>query len=368
MKMTPASTISLFYLFCSIVPPTGSQRECDGYAAVGGDFVVPLNSKQKDPIILQWQHNATPIFSRKGGHVVLGKSDDVDQSGSLRLKNVTASQAGSYTPLAHDADRKAEKGLKTTRLCVIAAMSKPAVTVKCEGSEKVTFTCTVHPKDLPPKKAPTVVWLREGKLFGKKNEWSLRFVAKSVAKDKFSCNVSNEVSHAASEPKTQTCYKSLLPDEVLGISIWAFIGGGGGIVLLLTAAVVVCCLRTRRMRRARRKDEDELRLQWTDTGHHQGRQPADRRRLKHAGCHHHQHQCSRQQPQPAGHTGPRPGGSRQRRDQQQAPPSKPPNYGQPLPTPRGAAPEGRRPAADEDAEQPPPLPQPRKKTPRTQRE
>uniref|UniRef100_A0A672ITK2 T-cell surface antigen CD2-like n=1 Tax=Salarias fasciatus TaxID=181472 RepID=A0A672ITK2_SALFA len=374
MKMASPSTMFLLLLCCSVFIPTASQSQCDMYAAAGTDFVVPLNSQTKDPSLWTWSHNDSIIFKKREEMVLKGKADDVDENGSLRLKNLIISQSGTYKPEVFNKDRKAEQNLKTIRLCVIAPVPKPEVNVTCEGSE-VTFTCMVPEKDLPQKKDFTVAWYHSGKVIAKMKDWSVTYKAKDVKNDHFSCNISNQASYAGSDSVKQTCDISFFPEEVLGISIWIFIGGGAGVAVVLIIVVIICCVRARRRKQMQLKDEGELRLQWTDTDHphhhhhhqHQHSHPSGHHHHHH---HHHHHQQShrQQQQQPAGNTGPRPSRSRQHqhRDPQRSRLPEPPTNGQPLPSPRRAA-QGPRPAENADAEQPPPLPQPRKKAPKAQR-
>ncbi|XP_029941999.1 uncharacterized protein LOC115383927 isoform X2 [Salarias fasciatus] len=261
MKMASPSTMFLLLLCCSVFIPTASQSDCDMYTAAGRDFVVPLNSQTKDPLRLTWSRDDSIIFRRRRNDVLTGKADDVDENGSLRLKNLTVSQSGTYKPEVVSKTGKVEQNLKTMRLCVIAPVPKPEVSVMCEGSE-VTFTCTVPEKDLPQKKDMTVAWYQNDKVIDEMKDWRVTYKVETVEKEDFSCNISNLVSYAVSDPVQQTCYKHIVIDnfgdyielfygavtedpdrdnteELLGegngisSSIWVFVSSGVGIVLAL---------------------------------------------------------------------------------------------------------------------------------------
>ncbi|XP_055021890.1 serine/arginine repetitive matrix protein 1-like [Boleophthalmus pectinirostris] len=147
------------------------------------------------------------------------------------------------------------------------------------------------------------------------------------------------------------------------------LAGGGGLVLVLIVATIVCCSINRKKRRMHIKDEQELRLQLS-TENYQNHQCTNQR------GHAHSHVAAPSQrptpsprpntaaphgPMSAGHTGPRPPRAGRNRPR---PPD--PITGQPLPGPRRLPETGQTqiPSVNDD-ENPPPLPQPRKKGHRT---
>ncbi|XP_031148014.1 T-cell surface antigen CD2 isoform X1 [Sander lucioperca] len=353
MKMAAVSTISLLLLCCFAISPADSQDRCDYNATKGKDFTVPLSSKLETSHQLQWKHNDNIILNqRQGGTVVVGKKEDISTDGSLILKNLKESDKGIYTPQLFKEDGIQTGNLKSIHLCIFDHVPKPEVTKDC-SLPSVTFTCKVPAmaKDL------NFAWLQNGNELKEKAK-NLKRNAKEVEKDSFQCKVSNPASSETSGPVTQEpCYqeKSIFPETLFGINIWIVIGAGGGLVVVLIIVVIVCCVRTKRKKRMQLKDEGELRLAWTNDQQHQHHQ----HQHNHPPDPHH-HRC---QQQPAGHTGPRQHRSKQHREQQQQQqhlrPLDPPSA-HPQPSPRRPA-QAPRPVDKTDDEQPPPLPQPRKK-------
>ncbi|XP_023805008.1 hepatocyte cell adhesion molecule isoform X2 [Oryzias latipes] len=343
MKMAPASTFMLVLLglLCSF---SGSSESCDVFAAVGGIATVPLQHKLLNR--LKWSKGNTIIFQRRGNTMLTGKAEDVSANGSLLLKNVGKKDEGVYNPEVFDSDGKTVS-LKSMQLCVREPMKKAEVNVTCKEG-KVTFTCNPDPKNADEMK---FTWLENNKVLEKKIDRILHMTAVDVQNKKFSCKVSNKVSEVTSkavEPCTSGSAFSWFFDY-----IWYFVGGGAGVVLLLIIWIIVCCICNRRKRRMRIMDEMELRLNYTNAEHHQQ--------------HHQQHpplprerQQNQHRQQPAGHTGPRQNCSRHQRQK-----ASDPSNGHPQPSPRRAA-QAPKAANQEDGEVPPPLPQPRKKGPRTQ--
>uniref|UniRef100_A0A669ERE8 T-cell surface antigen CD2 n=1 Tax=Oreochromis niloticus TaxID=8128 RepID=A0A669ERE8_ORENI len=322
-KMSSAATIAVFLLCCFITASTGSQADCDVYAATGSSFTVRLKHVLKDSDSLRWFKNENLIFHRRSKKVIIGKNDDVDSTGSLKLTQLTKNNTGRYAPQIHRADGTSAGDLPSVRLCVLdrvqkpnvtmtctdkghvnftcsvgqnekitwfmddealeekektltreikdvlkarfscnvsnsvsseislpvqqncyATLQKPHVTVNCTGDSEVTFTCAVSQKDN----------YVEFKWFNKENKQqesgeTLTKKTKDVVNTRFFCNVSNPISYHISDPAVQNCFKPSFPTELLGISIWVFIGGGAGLLILVIVTATVCCVRARRKRR-----------------------------------------------------------------------------------------------------------------------
>ncbi|XP_041822463.1 uncharacterized protein LOC121627579 [Chelmon rostratus] len=362
MKMAAVSTAALLLLCCSVFASKGSKDGCDFSAATNDNFTVPLHHALQSTEHLRWAHDQSIIFDRRPNKLVRGKEDDIFKNGSLKLTNLDKSKAGRYTPEVFTADGKAIVNLKSTRLCVFERVPRPEVTFECvQSSRSVRFTCTAG----QPNKGLSIEWLQDGKALGKTKSQTLVKTAEDLKKHTFSCKVSNSYTSLISEPVQHNCTKPgfVFPDKLLGINSWIVVGCGGGVVLMLIVIIIVCCICNRRKKRMRLKDEDELRLTWTHTNQqHRYCHPPDQQQHHHHHHHHHQHQ---HQQQPAGHTGPRQHRSKQPCNQQR-PRAPDQASGQPQPSPRRPA-QNPRPAHTTDDEQPPPLPQPRKKAPKTPR-
>ncbi|KAM9327954.1 uncharacterized protein KZ484_019363 [Pholidichthys leucotaenia] len=362
MKMASLSTITLSLLLCSVLVSSGSDAGCNEHVTMGKDFSVPMNPKwdQAKYGSFKWIHNDKIIYSSKKKN----NQSNVDGNGSLKLTAVNKGNSGIYKLEVHDKDGRAVPEYQKTsfKLCVMDHVKTPIVTSKClEKNQNVLFTCSVVPNE-----DVIYEWLQNKEPIPKEKGKTLKRVNKDIKDNTFQCKVSNKVSSAVSSEVQQQCYKPAFPNELFGISIWVFVGGGAGLVLLLILIVIICCIQNRRKRHMRLKDEGEFRLQWTSQeqqNHHHPSHECDPHRQPHHP-HHNQHQ-------PAGHTGPRQSHSKQQRPQQcsqQRPQQRPrlpePPIGQPQPSPRQSA----QAPTSVDEEQPPPLPQPRKKGPRAPRE
>ncbi|XP_035005964.2 T-cell surface antigen CD2 [Hippoglossus stenolepis] len=385
MKMAAFSGITLLLLLCcSVISSTESRTDCDSPAARGEAFTVPVGHPLKDTDRVKWKHGSDTIVDRKtigngkGYKFVTGSKDDIFSNGSLNLRNVTKANEGVYTPTVFSAEGVGVQNIKSVRLCVFDRAPKPTLKFDCLTAE-VKLTCDVGKvKDLK------FVWLQDNKeLTSQKSQvWKLKL--KDVGDHSFSCKVSNGLGSNTSGSVKGLCnasFFSFFPTDFWGIT-WICVGGGGGLVLLLIIIVIVCCVRAKRKKRIQKKDEEELRLRWADpeqqqqhqcpqhghpaSRHHQHQdQPQDQHQDQPQDQHQHQHQHQDQhqhqqpQQQPAGHTGPRQHRSKQHRPRAPEPPA-----GHPQPSPRRPA-QTSRADVNGDDEKPPPLPQPRSKTPRT---
>ncbi|XP_017163862.1 T-cell surface antigen CD2 [Poecilia reticulata] len=360
MKMASVSVVSVFLLCCSAV----ASQVCNKYVATGQNFDVPLGYTPKPTDGWKWKLNTKTIIYMKAGKVVTKDGGETHANGSLKLTNLKKEQEGLYTSEVYDNEGR-KLATKETKLCIVDPVKKPKATATCQD-EKVKFVCDLSQQP----KGVKYEWFQNGAKM-KKNENPLNVEATEIKYDNFFCKVFNEATSETSEPVTHPCPKTGipgLPDELWGINIWVYVGGGGGIVILLIIIVIVCCVRTKRTRKLRLKDEEELRLEWTNTNHHPNHPPLPDHppphhpNRHHHHHHHHQHQQQQEQQQAPGNTGPRQSRSKQSRQPRARAPE--PN-GQPQPSPRRTG-QTQKPASDADDEQPPPLPQPRKKGPKTQ--
>ncbi|XP_058510815.1 T-cell surface antigen CD2 [Solea solea] len=369
MKMAATSEITLLLLCCFIISTTDAKGKCDQYATAGEDFTVTLkNHRLSDSEKLKWLKDNTVIVDRKPAkngveiRFSKGSKDDIDQNGSLKLRKINKDQAGKYTPEVMSADGILVKNLESVDLCVMDRVPEPKVQTQCLSQAKAKFTCSVKPtSDIKYE------WLLNNQTMKDQKSPALIFPSKNLATDSFRCKVSNQVSSLTSDPVPDPCYKSsfVFPKEVLGYSIWIFVGGGGGVVLVLIVVVIVCCVWAKRKKSLQIKDEEELRLRWGSPLQEQEQQQQQQQRHhQHSHPPNHPHHHHHQQ-QPAGFTGPRQHRSKQHLDPQY-PRAQNPASGHPQPSPRRPA-QAPRPPVNGNDEQPPPLPQPRKTGPRTQR-
>ncbi|KAM4559838.1 uncharacterized protein PAE49_012192 isoform 2-T3 [Odontesthes bonariensis] len=356
MKMASVSTVSVFLLCFSVIE---SKGECNLYATKGKKFVMHLEQRKDSSDSLKWKFNNDVIFNRKA----ISQKQQFAENGSITLPSAVKADEGSYTYEVFDNNGK-NKFTKEIHLCVLDPLKTPTVKKECKDQE-VLLTCETPQKDV------TYEWLQNNEVLPEKTH-SLTKQFNEVKQQKFSCKVFKLIQSEPSEEVTVSCTskkgdagtdpsssdtvdltqgKGGFPDKLLGISIWIFVGGGAGIVLVLIIIVMICCIRAKRKRHMQLGDEEEFRLGWTNPEqqhrHHNHPPVPD---------HHHHHQQ-----QSAGHTGPR-----QNRSRQQRPRAPEPNNDRPQPSPRRAA-QAPRPANNVDDEQPPPLPQPRKKAPSAQK-
>nr|XP_043905728.1 uncharacterized protein si:ch211-132g1.1 isoform X1 [Solea senegalensis] len=427
MKMAATSEITLLLLCCFIISTTDAQDKCDHYVTVGESFTVTLkNHRLSDSEKLKWLKDNTLIVDRKAARngaeprFSKGSKDDIDQNGSLKLKKINKDQAGKYTPEVMSADGISIKDLESVHLCVMDRVPEPKVQTQCQSQAKAKFTCSVKPaSDIKYE------WLLNNQTMKGQKSPTLIYNTKNLGTDSFRCKVSNQVSSLTSDSVPDPCYKPsfVFPKQFLGYSIWIFVGGGGGrfcstvwfhvsicyirlccltllplhfvrvlsgkserkviwlkclhvllllssgVVLVLIVVVIVCCVWAKRKKSLQIKDEEELRLRWGSPTQEEQQQQQQQQQQRH---HHHSHPPNHphhhhhhHQQQPAGHTGPRQHRSKQHLDPQY-PRAQNPASGHPQPSPRRPA-QAPRPPVNENDEQPPPLPQPRKKGPRTQR-
>nr|XP_061841353.1 uncharacterized protein LOC133622541 [Nerophis lumbriciformis] len=206
----------------------------------------------------------------------------------------------------------------------------------------LSFSCSATASLRPQIASATVEWFQNDKVVKQENKWSLQFVAAEVKHDAFRCNVSNRVSSMSSDSRVQNCTGSIFPEKLFGMDfkiMVSILAAMGGLALLLIIILIVCCVRAAVGKQNQVNEEEELRLGWSKPEPQRGRN-------KHPPeCHQHRHQQ-------AGQTGPqqprrkrRCGGSQHLVDRPQSGP--------------GRLAQANTPMANE--ENPPPVPQPRKK-------
>ncbi|KAM7375030.1 hypothetical protein PAMA_014220 [Pampus argenteus] len=338
LKMVAVALLLLCFGLAS-----ADSKKCDISATEGQTIAVPLNYKVTS--IFKWIHNDKTVFRRTTARIIHGDANDIFQNGSLKLINLDKKKSGKYSVEVYDGS--GEKAFsETINVCLLDKVPNPEMTIKCSVTH-VTFSCKVDKVE-----GLQFAWIKNGLVIKDKNS-TLKLKAEDVKDDFFQCKVSNAASSQTTKAVKHTCISS----KLFGLDFWFMVGilaGGGGLVVLLIIIIIACCIRARRKNHMKFKDEEELRLDWTksERDHHHQHQH------NHPSGQHHPHPHPHHQCQPAGHTGPR----HHRSKNQSAPHSKlsAPPKSRPQPSPRRAA-QRPAPVATTDDEQPPPLPQPRKK-------
>ncbi|XP_075873510.1 T-cell surface antigen CD2 isoform X2 [Nelusetta ayraudi] len=349
--MAAAAAAATGLLLCFFTSASAAGN-CNIHRPIGGSVILELQHTVKSGEVIKWTHSGRILIELKGQKKLHNKNNNIDilENGSLKLTNLTEAEGGSYKPDVFQ-DGKAVEGLKTIDLCLLDPVPKPMVNVTC--GKTVVLRCDVQ--ELPKAKYE-YKWFHNGKELLKMTK---KTYSPKSRDGEFHCTVHNQVSKEKSEVVTSFCSGFVFPELVFGISVWVFVGAGGGVVLLLILLILCCCIRNRRRRRMHIKDEDEYRLHLATAGQQQ--QPQQQQQ-QHQHHYHHQHQ----QRQPPGHTGPRnhrPKGQHGPRGQHGPKGPEPPG-GHPGPSPRRQE-QAPRPVANN--EDPPPLPQPRKKAPKEPR-
>ncbi|XP_062383271.1 uncharacterized protein LOC134070828 isoform X2 [Sardina pilchardus] len=105
--------IALSFLCLCILGLTASQECVNKY--VGESYTITLNSPQQDGDMLVWKCDDMIIYKRRKGRV--DPAANVDDQGSLTLKNLSKSMTCTYKAEHHDRDGKALK-THSESLCV----------------------------------------------------------------------------------------------------------------------------------------------------------------------------------------------------------------------------------------------------------
>ncbi|KAM7365259.1 hypothetical protein PAMP_016203 [Pampus punctatissimus] len=133
----------------------------------------------------------------------------------------------------------------------------PEIEIECSMSH-VIFSCKVD----KVHDGLQFEWIKNGVAIKDKNS-TLKRKAEDVKDDLFQCKVLNPAMSKISKAFKQTCVSL----KLFGLDFWIMVGilaGGGGLVVMLIIIIIVCCIRTRRKKHMKFKDEEELRLEWTN--------------------------------------------------------------------------------------------------------
>ncbi|XP_014866211.1 PREDICTED: uncharacterized protein LOC106932167 isoform X2 [Poecilia mexicana] len=256
MKASASLSVVSVFLLCS---STVASQACDQFAAVGGNFTVPLGHRLRLPDILKWKLNGSVIFYRRTMRMVVGTNDDINQDGSLKLTNLQKDQAGLYTSEVLDRSGRLQT-TRDTNLCVLDPVKKPEVKASCQDGNVIFHCVSGAPADVEHE------WLQNGAKVKENRRW-LETKAEETKGAEFVCKVSNKFSSETSEPVIHNCAETGYPDELAGINIWVLTGARVGFIVVLTVLVSVCFVRVEKKMTRGLKDEEELPFQRTDTEH-----------------------------------------------------------------------------------------------------
>ncbi|XP_038835806.1 T-cell surface antigen CD2-like [Salvelinus namaycush] len=326
-----------------------SADSCDYYLQPGTDFSIPLKYTDLSSKEITWKHNEKVILKRKNGMFKPGKAEDILDDGSLQLKGLALANKGTYKAEVFNSDGTSILE-RSFSLCM--KVSKPSVEITC-SAKYITFTCI-----LTNTEGVTFKWSKNRQPINEKTKILTIGLIELKELDAFTCSAVNEVSTETSDIIKPTCNavsKSGDRHSLFGFDFLTMVGilaGGGGLVLLLIIITLVCCCLSRRKSQTRFEEERELRLAPLTKTQHPYHPEGQTKHPSHP-----EGQKQRQRPPggaPPGSTGPRPTA---RASSQAAP--------QPRAQARGRLPQT---PMDDDEEQPPPLPQPRKKGPHPSRQ
>lgn len=235
-----------------------AANNCDLYAAVGQSLTLPFDYDRLDiSHVLRWTHNSTIVFYSQQGRLSYGKPADISANGSLMLKNLQFSSAGTYQATALQRNGTLAKTW-TGHLCMMDKVLKPQLTYNCDfKSASVNLNCYVaNPEGL------VFLWALDEKTLTSETRQKLSVsLAQLKGERNFTCSVANKVSKEKSDAVRPTC-KS--PSTLLCFTsktVLAVLSGGAGLILLLlTIIIVLCCCHRRNKTQMRIKDKGELRM------------------------------------------------------------------------------------------------------------
>lgn len=222
--------------FFSLSAP--NKDACDIYVTVGQNLTLPFPyEKLTNTHVLHWTHNDTKVFSRQQGRVTVGKAEDVSPNGSLLLKNLQPSDAGTYQAQIQqqrDSTVKKWSGL----LCVMDKLPKPQLTYICDfKSNAVSLNCNI-----PNLEDLVISWT-----LGKKTLPStLRMSLAQFKDENFMCSVENKGGKQDSNVVHPTCHPTPTLHCFTFTVVGAVLVGGVGLNLLLLIIIIVLCCRHKR--------------------------------------------------------------------------------------------------------------------------
>ncbi|KAM3608798.1 uncharacterized protein V6R79_004921 [Siganus canaliculatus] len=257
-----ASPLGAFILLGFINISGASKDTCEVIAAVGQSLTLPfVYDRLENSHVLRWTHNSTIVFYREQGRVSVGKPTDISEKGSLLLKNLQFSSAGTYEVKVLNRNNSLVKTW-TGRLCMMDKVLKPQLTYSCDfKSSAVHLNCIVsNPKEL------LFSWELDEKTLTSETKPTLSIsLTQLKGEGNFRCSVRNKVSKEKSNSIRPVCKSPTpAPPTLLCFpakKVVAVMAGGAGLILiLLTIIITLCCCRRRSKNQMRARDKGELRM------------------------------------------------------------------------------------------------------------
>ncbi|KAF3688607.1 Carcinoembryonic antigen-related cell adhesion molecule 21 Precursor [Channa argus] len=232
--MMGCSAATLAVIILSGFINLSAAHTCEFYA-LGQDVSLPFEYKELTKThVLKWTHNKTSVYSSNNGKVTVGKKEDISPSGSLLLKNLQFSGAGTYEATVLNSGSVVANWSR--HICVMEKVSKPLLTYVCDSkSGSVTLNCNVN-----NPQSVKFSWTQDNTSVTGKTGQTL---APSLLKGEgtFICRVENKVSTKSSDVVHLTCKSPL--NCFTSKPVMAVLAGGGGLILVLLIIIVILCCR-----------------------------------------------------------------------------------------------------------------------------
>lgn len=225
----------------------GNKDSCVLYAAVGQSLILPFSyTGLTNSHVLRWTHNNTIVFYRQQGRVDVGKPEDVSPAGSLSLKNIRPSSAGTYQAnVLHSLNNSLAKTW-TGRLCIIDKVSTPQLSYTCDfESNAVNLHCYIA-------KAEGLVfsWTLDTKTITGETRQTLSVSTEAKGERTFMCSAANEVSKEYSNAVHPVC-KGPTPPPLLCFTtktVMIVVPAVVALICLLLVTVIALCCRYKRIK------------------------------------------------------------------------------------------------------------------------
>uniref|UniRef100_A0A3Q1AYB0 Ig-like domain-containing protein n=1 Tax=Amphiprion ocellaris TaxID=80972 RepID=A0A3Q1AYB0_AMPOC len=197
-----AASLGVIFLL-GFIDISATKDICELYAAVGQQsLTLPfVYERLANSHLVKWTHNSTLIFYREQGKVSVGKPQDISATGSLFLKNLLFSSAGTYQAEVLYPNGTLAK-MWTGRLCMMDKVSKPRLSYVCDFKfNAVNLNCdVVKPQGL------VFSWTLDGKTLTSETRPTLSIsLTQLKGEGSFTCTAANKASKEISDIVRPTC-------------------------------------------------------------------------------------------------------------------------------------------------------------------